>query len=173
MTNNNNSENEVRDGVAKLYPRLWRYCLVVSGNTQSAADLAQTTCLRALEKQALFEPGTHLDRWLFTMAQRIWLNELRASAIRRGGGLVAVEDVDIADPRPGPETNIMAREVFRMVAALPEALRTTVLLVYVEGYSYKEAAGILDIPVGTVMSRLAAARAKLNSNVTVKKAIMP
>ena len=86
---------------------------------------------------------------------------MRANAVRRGGGLVAVEDAQLPDPRSGPEANFIAREVLREVMALPEAQRSTVLLVYVEGYSYKEASEILDIPIGTVMSRLAAARSKL------------
>ncbi len=162
MSVKNNSYAEVRAGLEPLYPRLWRFCLVLSGSRQAAGDLAQATCLRALEKALLFEPGTHLDRWLFTMARRIWLNDMRAAAVRRGGGLVAVEDIDIEDGRPGAETNIFAGEVLNAVGALPEALRATVLLAYVEGYSYRETANVLEIPVGTVMSRLAAARAKLS-----------
>jgi RNA polymerase sigma-70 factor, ECF subfamily len=169
MSVKNNAYAEVRGGLEPLYPRLWRFCLVISGSRQSASDLAQATCLRALEKALLFEPGTHLDRWLFTMARRIWLNEMRAAAVRRGGGLVALEDIEIEEPRPGPETNIFAREVFQAVGALPEALRATVLLVYVEGYAYREAAEILEIPVGTVMSRLSAARAKLATMLQIKK----
>ena len=105
-----------------------------------------------------FEPGTHLDRWMFRMAQRVWLNELRSRKVRTGGGLVPVEDIDLPDKTPGAETNILARDVLNKVNALPEAQRHTVFLVYVEGYSYKEAAEFLEIPIGTVMSRLAAAR---------------
>ena len=88
----------------------------------------------------------------------MWLNDLRAAAVRRGGGLQAVEDVDLPDPGPDAETNYFAREVLSTVNALPEAQRATVLLVYVEGFKYAEAAEILDVPIGTVMSRLAAAR---------------
>jgi RNA polymerase sigma-70 factor, ECF subfamily len=169
MPEKNNSVAEVRAGLGPLYPRLWRFCLVISGNAQSAADLAQATCLRALEKSLLFEPGSHLDRWLFRMAQRIWLNEMRAAAIRRGGGMVALDETEIADEKPGAETNIFAREVFRAVGALPEALRATVLLVYVEGHSYREAADVLEIPIGTVMSRLSAARKKLAERLEMNK----
>ena len=70
---------------------------------------------------------------------------------------------DLALPAPGPdaETNIFYAQVFRAVMDLPEAQRITVFLVYVEGFSYKEAAEHLQIPIGTVMSRLAAARCKL------------
>lgn len=148
----------MRDGLPELYPRLWRYAIALTGRRDWAEDLAQTTALRAIEKADLFEAGTHLDRWLFRMAQRIWLNELRSRKVRQGGGLVPVEDVDLADTIPSAESNIFARDVLSRITALPEAQRVTVLLVYVEGYSYKDAAAQLDIPIGTVMSRLAAAR---------------
>lgn len=148
----------VRDGLPEVYPRLWRYCVSLSGNRDTAGDLAQAAMVKAIEKADQFQAGTHLDRWVFRIAQRTWLNELRANAVRRGGGLVPVEDFDLVDEKPSTETNILAAEVLRFVMALPEAQRVTVVLVYVEGYSYKEAAEMLDIPIGTIMSRLAAAR---------------
>jgi len=95
------------------------------------------------------------------MTRRLWLNDLRAQKIRTAGGLLPVEDFDLPDAGPDTETNILARQVFAQVMALPEAQRATVILVYVEGYSYAEAAQILDIPIGTVMSRLASARKKI------------
>lgn len=151
----------VRDGLPALYPRLWRYCVSLSGNRDTANDLVQAAMLKAIEKADQFQEGTHLDRWVFRIAQRTWLNDLRANAVRRGGGLVPVEEFDLAEDRPDSETNILASEVLSLVMALPEAQRATVVLVYVEGFSYKEAAGILEIPIGTVMSRLAAARQKI------------
>jgi RNA polymerase sigma-70 factor, ECF subfamily len=162
MNPRNSSRSDIEARLPPIYPRLWRYCRVLTGNRSAADDLAQSTVLRALEKSHLFEPGTHLDRWVFTMAQRLWANEKRSTFMRSRGGLVSLEDVDIPDPSPSPETNIMARQVLSQVMALPEAQRITVLLVYVEGFSYQEAATVLDIPIGTVMSRLAAARAKIN-----------
>ncbi|WP_291728407.1 RNA polymerase sigma factor [Leisingera sp. F5] len=147
--------------MSPLYPRLWRFCLMQTGRRDRADDLAQMTCLRALEKHAGYQAGTHLDRWLFRIAHRLWLNELRATAVRTGGGLVALEETEIPDQRVNTETNIFARQVFSKVGELPESQRVTVLLVYVEGFAYKEAAEILNIPIGTVMSRLAAARKKI------------
>lgn len=155
------SHKSVKRGLEPLFPRLWRYCLVLTGKRDRADDLAQAACLRALEKSDQFTPGTNLDHWVFRIAQRLWLNELRKQAVRRGGGLAPVEEIDLPDKKPDPETNLLAREALSEVMALPEAQRVTVLLVYVEGYSYKEAAEVLDIPIGTIMSRLAAARAKL------------
>lgn len=155
------AQDDVRQGLKALYPRLWRYCLVLTGSCDRADDLAQATCLRAIEKSEQFAPGTAVDRWAFRIAQRIWLNELRAQSVRQGGGIAPIEEIDLPDPAASPETNILTREVLLEVMALPEAQRATVMLVYVDGYSYKEAAEILDIPIGTIMSRLAAARAKL------------
>ncbi len=152
-----NSEQEIREGLPTLYPRLWRYALTLSGRRDLAGDLAQAACLRALENAGAYTPGTYLDRWMFTLLHRIWLNEVRSAAMRQAKSMVPVHDIDVANNAPGAEANIFAGEVLSQVYALPEAQRVTVLLVYVEGYRYKEAAEILDIPIGTVMSRLAAA----------------
>jgi len=158
------SLNDVRDGLPELMPRLWRYCVVLTGNRDVAHDLSQSTCVRALEKAHLFQPGTKLGAWVFRIAHRIWLNELRSQTMRRGGGLVPVEDADLPSKDLPAETNIFVGQVLSQVKALPEAQRATVMLVYVEGFSYREAAEVLDIPIGTVMSRLAAARKTLKTN---------
>jgi RNA polymerase sigma-70 factor, ECF subfamily len=153
---------KVRDGLDRLLPRLWRFCLVLSGDRSVADDLVQATCLRALEREDQFQPGTRLDRWLFRIAQTVWLNQVRADKVRRGSGLVPVEQAGLIDPASDAEANLFANEVFSEVMALPEAQRAAVLLVYVEGYLYKEAAEHRDVPVGTVMSRLASARDRLS-----------
>lgn len=154
---------EVRHGLPDLFPRLWRYCLALTSNRERANDLAQAACLHALEKSKHFQPGTHLDRWLFRLTQRLWLNELRADAVRRGRGLLPVEEIDLPDNKSDPHANLYAKEVLSAVTGLPEAQRVTVMLVYVEGYSYRDASEILEIPIGTVMSRLSAARKTLAS----------
>jgi RNA polymerase sigma-70 factor, ECF subfamily len=91
----------------------------------------------------------------------IWLNEIRSRRIREGGGFVDAEDTLISDGAREMETNINASRVLRAIDGLPEAQRKTILLVYGEGYSYAEAAAALEVPIGTIMSRLAAGRAKL------------
>jgi len=145
-----------------LLPRLWRYGLVLARNPETAEDLVQTTCVRALEKSFQFETGTRLDRWLFTILRSIWINQLRAQRVRSGNGLVDPEEALVSDGVQEIEMNIFASQVFREVLKLPEAQRETVLLVYVEGLTYREAAEVLEVPVGTIMSRLAAARLKLS-----------
>jgi len=151
----------VKAGLVLELERLWRYGLVLSGNRDVAEDLVQMTCVRALERSQQFTPGSRLDRWLFSILHSIWLNEVRAARYRRGQGLVDAESALIFDGIHEIETNITARQVLREVQSLPEAQRETVFLVYVEGLTYRETADILAVPIGTVMSRLAAARARL------------
>ena len=161
ICNTKSSYDAVREGIEPLFPRLWRYCLVLTGDKERADDLAQAACLRALEKADQFELGSHLDRWMFRMTQNLWVNELRKQAVRVGGGLAPIEEAELVDGKLDPEMSLLNREVLLGVMRLPEAQRTTVLLVYVEGYSYRDAAMVLNIPVGTVMSRLSVARGKL------------
>jgi RNA polymerase sigma-70 factor (ECF subfamily) len=145
-----------------LLPRLWRYGLVLARDPVVAEDLVQATCLRALERSSQFAIGTRLDHWLFSILRSIWINQLRSQRIRTGLGLVDPEEVLITDGAQQIETNILAAQVLKRALGLPEAQRETLLLVYVEGLTYQEAADVLNVPVGTVMSRLAAARLKLS-----------
>jgi RNA polymerase sigma-70 factor (ECF subfamily) len=152
---------EVKAGLEPNLARLWRYGLVLSGARDVADDLVQATCVRAIERASQFQPGTRLDRWLFSILRSIWLNELRARRVREGGGFVDAAEALVVDGGHEMETNILAAQVLREVGGLPEAQREAVLLVYVEGLSYREAAEVLAAPIGTVMSRLAAARLTL------------
>jgi RNA polymerase sigma-70 factor (ECF subfamily) len=124
-------------------------------------DLVQATCLRAIERADQFVPGTRVDRWLFAILRSIWLNEIRSQRIREGGGFVDAEDALTTDGVREIEMNITASAVLRAIGRLPETQRETILLVYGEGYSYAEAAAALNVPIGTIMSRLAAGRAAL------------
>ena len=141
--------------------RLWRYALVLSRARDAADDLVQATCLRAIERADQFVPGTRVDRWLLAILRSIWLNEIRSQRIRQGGGFVDAADALTTDGASEIETNITATAVLRAIDLLPEAQRETILLVYGEGYSYAEAAAALGVPIGTIMSRLAAGRAAL------------
>jgi RNA polymerase sigma-70 factor, ECF subfamily len=145
-----------------LLSHLWRYGLVLARDPVTAEDLVQATCARALERSSQFVVGTRLDRWVFSILRSIWFNQLRAKRIREGHGLVDPEEALIIDGERQIETNIFAAQVLKRVLVLPEAQRETLLLVYVEGLTYQEAANVLSVPIGTVMSRLAAARLKLS-----------
>ncbi|WP_445682243.1 RNA polymerase sigma factor [Radicibacter daui] len=153
--------SEVRDGLRGQLTRLWRYGLVLSGRRDTADDLVQATCLRALERAEQFQPGSRLDKWLFTILHSLWINEIRSRKIREGQGFVDAETSLVFDGSAAVETHMAAREVIRLVETLPEAQRSALFLAYVEGMAYREVAEVLEIPIGTVMSRLAAGRARI------------
>ncbi len=155
------SRREVRLGLEPCLARLWRYALVLSSSRDAADDLVQATCVRAMERADQFAPGTRLDRWLFAILRSIWLNEVRARRIREGGGFVEAEQALTFDGAHDIEVNILTVEVLNALARLPEAQRETALMVYAEGCTYAEAAEVLDVPIGTVMSRLATVRTAL------------
>lgn len=162
MVSGRSAKSVFEQRLSGVYPRLWRYCLVLTKHHSDAEDLAQRVTLQAIEKSATYRDYGKMDRWLFRIAQRMWLNEIRARAVRTGTGLRPVEDCDLQDEKPTAEANIFLAEVLSGIMTLPEEQRVTLLLVYAEGLSYKEAAETLEIPMGTIMSRLAAARKKLN-----------
>jgi RNA polymerase sigma-70 factor (ECF subfamily) len=146
-----------------LLPRLWRFALRLAREPHDAQDLVQRTCLRALERRAQWQPGSALLSWLFAIEHSIWLNELRTPQRRRTASLDAEDPwiearaADVTNAS-NPELLMHYAQVVRAVEALPEAQRVVMLLVAVEGMSYREAADILAVPIGTVMSRLARAR---------------
>ena len=86
--NEGNGSARGKRGLASNLARLWRYALVLSGARDVADDLVQATFVRALERADQFQPGTRLDRWLFSILRSIWLNELRSRRVRAGGGFV-------------------------------------------------------------------------------------
>jgi RNA polymerase sigma-70 factor (ECF subfamily) len=157
------SPDEVKAALAGHLSRLWRYGLLLTGRRDTAEDLVQATCVRALERAHQFESGTRLDHWLFSILRSTWLNEIRARRVRTGEGLVDAEANLVFDGARQVEAHVLAHQVLREVAALPEALRETLFLVYVEGLSYREAATLLGVPIGTIMSRLARARTMLGA----------
>jgi RNA polymerase sigma-70 factor, ECF subfamily len=155
-------QEEVRTALAGHLARLWRYGLVLAGRRDVADDLVQATCLRALERAHQFEGGTRIDRWLFSILHSIWVNEVRSRRVRQGEGVVDAETALSVDGVEQVEASVLASQVIAEVKALPEGQREAVFLVYVEGLAYREAADVLHVPIGTIMSRLAAARATLS-----------
>lgn len=153
--------DKFRDDLSALLPRLWRYAMVLCRNPDRANDLVQATCERALSRSHQFREGTRLDAWTITILQSIWKNDLRRDSIRRGEGFVDAQQAGLVDTRESAEGKIFLSEVLNMVEQLPEAQKEAVYLVYVEGLSYEEAATALDIPAGTLTSRLVRGRVKI------------
>jgi len=139
------SQARVSGALKESLPNIWRFALALSG----------------LEKADQLLDDSKPIAWFLTICRSIWLNQLRSQKIRAAQSLDSTPEVELSALNPSAEANIFASEVFTKVMGLPEAQRETVLLVYVEGFTYREAAGMLGIPIGTVMSRLAAARRKL------------
>ena len=170
------TRNGLCNELPTLLPRLWRFALRLAGNPHDAEDLVQRVCVRALERQHQLQPGTSTLSWLFSIAHSIWLNEVRAQQIRRHGSIQWSEE--LADTVPdltttSPETYTFHRQIISAVERLPDAQRAVMLLVAVEGLSYREAAIALDVPIGTVMSRLARARQTIGELFTARLPEVP
>jgi RNA polymerase sigma-70 factor (ECF subfamily) len=110
-----------------------------------------------------FQEGTRFDSWMFRIVQTIWIDQLRARNVRKEDGEVDGERHGSDDAMRRVEARIALAEVRRAVSRLPIEQRTALLLVTVEGMSYKEAAEVAKVPVGTIMSRLARARVALQA----------
>ena len=160
----NDDRQKLVDQIANVeLPSLWRFALQLTRDKHDAEDLVQRTCVRAMERSDQYNDTGKLKSWLFRIAHNIWKNELRSRAIRQRGDLQAVnpeglEDAELGRDTSTPETRLEFQQVVNAVEALPEGQRLVTQLVCVSGFSYAETASILDIAVGTVMSRLARAR---------------
>jgi RNA polymerase sigma-70 factor (ECF subfamily) len=145
-----------------LLPRLRRFARGLTGSPEEGDDMVQAACERALARQNQFEPGSRLDSWMYRIVQTAWFDQLR----RRRRGEIGVDPAELAE-HPGTdgaadsEDRLYLAQTRRAIARLPEDHRQVLLLISVEGASYKEAAEILDLPMGTVMSRLSRARLAL------------
>ncbi len=149
------------DQLIAMLPRLRRFARGLTGSLVEADDLVQAACERALARRHQFQEGTRFDSWMFRIVQTIWIDQVRARAVRK-------EEAEIAEGRLGSdeavrriEARLALGEVRRAVDRLPPDQRAALLLVTVEGFSYREAAEVLQVPVGTIMSRLARARMAL------------
>jgi RNA polymerase sigma-70 factor (ECF subfamily) len=156
--------------IVHLRPRLLRFALSLTHEREVAEDLVQETIARALAAQWRFEPGTNLKAWLFRILRNVHLNILRAAGSRPA--MVSIEEL-VTDPvAPNENLNPVEarvieradlRRIMDAYRSLPPAFAIPLYLTAVEELSYAEAASILDIPVGTVMSRVYRARRLLIS----------
>lgn len=145
-----------------LLPRLRRFAIGLAGSAADGDDLVQATYERALRFLHTWEPGTRLDSWMFRIARNLHLNEVRAQGVRRRHlQTVDVDDEAVVDGKRELEARLTFVSVRRFVARLPEEQRAALVLVAVEGLSYAETARVLEIPIGTVTSRVARARIAL------------
>lgn len=149
---------EVKPLLVRLLPRLRRFARTLAPTVADADDLVQTACLRALERSGDLASPERIAPWMFAMLRNAWIDETRRRSVRHGAGTVdAAEAADLQTPTDGA-ASLGARQITDHVLGLPQGLSAVVLLVSVEGYTYRETAEILGIPAGTVMSRMSRAR---------------
>lgn len=150
-----------RDLVA-FVPNLRRYALSLCRSPDLADDLVQSACERALAGRSGYQAGTRMDAWLLRILRNVWIDRFRKV---RGEGVVveidAAFDVVGEDGARTGESRLLLDAAGRAIMSLPDEQREVLLLVCVEELSYREAATMLDVPIGTVMSRLARARLRL------------
>jgi RNA polymerase sigma-70 factor, ECF subfamily len=138
-------------------PRLRRYARALTRDMNAADDLVQDCLARALGRLHLWQEGTDLRAWLFTILHNQYVNHVRRSA--REGNAVAVSDTEPSlTTRPAQGKRLELRDLERAIAKLPDEQRSVLLLVGLEGMRYEEVASVLDVPVGTVRSRLSRGR---------------
>jgi RNA polymerase sigma-70 factor (ECF subfamily) len=146
-----------RQGIEAAVPALRRYARALTRNAELADDLVQDTLVRALRSEHLFHGGD-LRSWLYTILTNLNRNRLRSLA--RRPAVQAIDDNDSPD-MAGPQAG--ARDIERALASLVEDQRSALLLVVLEGLSYREVAEVQGVPIGTVMSRLARARMQIKA----------
>jgi len=153
---------DIHQQFVALMPRLRRFATGLCHNSHDADDLLQSTYDRALSRLHQWQDGTHLDRWLFRIMHSVHINSRQTSYYQQQ--CTTDDAVDLqqgGDSSQEIETWISLQQTRRMIADLPEKLKTVLLLVTVEGMSYKETAEVLELPIGTITSRLARARISL------------
>jgi len=150
-----------RDMLA-LLPRLRRFAMSLSRDAADGDDLCQAAVERALKSRDQWQPGTRLDSWMFRIMRNLWIDEVRTRSRRdrtfapeEAGAMVG----DDGDRRI--EMAVEISDVGRAMERLPAEQREAIALVLVEGFAYREAADILDIPMGTLTSRLVRGREAL------------
>lgn len=156
----------MRAAIVAALPRLRRFCRGLTGHGEDGDDLMQSTVERALARAHQFEAGTRVDAWMFRIARNLHIDAVRAGS--RRGQQIDIEEIAETRGEDGREllenrSDLAAAQ--RALLAVPEDQRSAFLLVVVEGLSYREAAEVLEVPVGTIMSRLARARTRIDAAV--------
>jgi RNA polymerase sigma-70 factor (ECF subfamily) len=164
-------ENAFAEEAIGYLDTLYRGALRLTRDAAQAEDLVQDTYVRALRYQASYQAGTNMKAWLFAIMRNLFWDRFKGGRPEDvsldGDGEFALYDT-LKDPTAVPEADVLnriaAEEVVKAVERLPELHREVVLLVDVEGFSYKDAANVLGVPIGTVMSRLHRARRQLQKS---------
>lgn len=162
-----NPDETTRQALIALIPRLRRFARVLTGSMSDADDVVQASLEKAMANLNQYQQGTRLDSWVFRIARNHWVDDRRRAHNRMGHDDIG-EMIDLAgdDGVAVVEANAEARMVRAAVDSLPPEQRDVVALVMLEELSYREAADMLGLPIGTVMSRLSRAKAALAKRIT-------
>ena len=150
-----------RTELIQILPRLRRFAQGLTGAADQADDLVQASIEKALRHLDSFTTGTRMDAWMFRIIRNTWIDTIRARRATVEFDTDAADTLIGSDGRTTTEARLHLAEVRRAMADLPEDQRVVLMLVCVEGMRYREVAEALDIPEGTVMSRLSRARLAL------------
>lgn len=152
-------DDSIAQQLIALLPRLRRFARGLTGTSDGADDLVQIACERAVRRIGQWEQGTRLDSWMYRIVQNAFIDERRSEMSRDKHLDVMSRDIQSSmDGEAVAEARVTLDQIRGVVSRLPDEQVSVVLLVCVDGFSYRETAGILNIPTGTVMSRLARAR---------------
>lgn len=151
---------EISRRIEAEIPRLRRYARALTRDVASADDLVQDCLTRALGKLHLWQEGTDLRAWLFTILHNQFVNQVRR-AVREGAAVGLSETEPLLTRAPHQGRSLELRDLERALTKLPDEQRVVILLVGLEGMRYEEVAEVLGVPVGTVRSRLSRGREAL------------
>jgi len=152
-------EEALRDQIVGLLPRLRRFGLSLTKDLDTADDLVQGACERALTRLDQLREGSRLDSWLYRIVYTQWIDTLRRRQIRSEKLIVLGRETESRTVSSDSDSNFtISLDVRTALESLPDEHRAAVMLVCVEGYGYAEAAGVLNVPAGTVASRVSRAR---------------
>jgi RNA polymerase sigma-70 factor, ECF subfamily len=151
---------DTHSGIESEIPRLRRYARALTRDVATADDLVQDCLTRALGKLHLWQEGSDLRAWLFTILHNQYVNYIRR-AVREGAAVALNENEPLLRRAPQQGKRLELRDLERAIAKRPEEQRAVILLVGLEGMRYEEVAAVLDVPVGTIRSRLSRGREAL------------
>ncbi|MCF2905923.1 RNA polymerase sigma factor [Octadecabacter sp. CECT 8868] len=162
--------DQFKSEMIDLLPRLRRFAISLARTGPDADDLLQDACSTALLKWGQYDSSQPLDRWMFRIIRNHWISEIRKRKVREGEGQVPAEDETIElSVQSTVVEKLAAQQICQKVSSLGADLSQPLLLVCAEGFSYKEAAEMLDVPIGTVMSRIHRARKLLLTEINVQE----
>lgn len=164
---------DVGDQIIVLLPRLRRFALALAGSRENADDLVQSACERALRSSNSWKPGSRLDSWMFRVLRNLWIDHHRRKRVQTSANPEMEANVPGEDGRRTAESRLELAQVPALIATLPEQQRDVLVLVCIEDMPYREAAAILDVPIGTVMSRLARGRQALIAALAENRNALP